>query len=241
MNRALVETPSTSAVTPVAGRSDRWFYVGMALAMLAVLAVGFAPSFYLRPPTRPLLAPRVVAHGIAFSGWMLLFFVQTVLVAAGRTRIHRRLGLAAAGLALAMVVSAAPMAVAAAGRGVPPPDALAFLLVMLVDLLLFCGFVAAAICYRRRPEIHKRLMLLATLSLLPPSISRWPIAVAHTAVIPAVMLLFLAAAPLRDAAARHRLDPVSLWGALGVLVSIPLRFAIAHTAAWHHIASWLVR
>jgi hypothetical protein len=46
---------------------------------------------------------------------------------------------------------------------------------------------------------HKRLMLLAMVSMLPPSISRWPIAVKQPApVIMGDVLLFLAAAPISD-------------------------------------------
>ena len=44
-----------------------------------------------------------------------------------------------------------------------------------------------------------------------------------------------------DLLARRRLSRVSLWGGFVVLVSLPLRFAVAHTAAWLAIASWLIR
>jgi len=60
-------------------------------------------------------------------------------------------------------------------------------------------------------------------------------------VIGAVLLALLAAAPIRDYLTRRRLNPVSLWGGLAVLASVPVRFAISHTEAWHRVASWLVR
>ena len=68
----------------------------------------------------PALAPRVVAHGILFSSWVVLFLVQAALAASGQMRLHRRLGLAAAGLAVSMLVTAPPMAVDLARRGLPP-------------------------------------------------------------------------------------------------------------------------
>jgi hypothetical protein len=223
-------------------RSARWFYVGMGLVVIGVIGAGFGPSFYLRPATIPALAPRVVAHGILFSGWVVLFLVQAALAASGQIKLHRRLGVAAAGLAVTMVITAPPMAVALARRGLPPGEPLVFLLVVLTDLLFFGVFVGAGIYSRRRTETHKRLMLLAMVSMLPPGISRWPIAVKHPApVIMGVMLLFLAAAPISDLLARRRLSRVSLWGGLAVLVSLPLRFAVAQTAAWHALANWLVR
>ena len=39
-------------------------------------------------------------------------------------------------------------------------------------MVLFGGLVCAAIANVRRPEIHKRLMLLATISVIPPAIAR---------------------------------------------------------------------
>src|SRR4029453_8857051 len=155
-------------------RSARWFYVGMGLAVIGVIGTGFGPSFYARPATMPALAPRVVAHGILFSSWVVIFLVPGALAAAGQIKLHRRLGVAAAGLAVIMVVTAPPMAIALARRGLPPGEPLEFLLVILTDLLLFTIFVAAGIYNRRRSETHKRLMLLAMVSMLPPSISRWP-------------------------------------------------------------------
>jgi uncharacterized membrane protein YozB (DUF420 family) len=222
-------------------RPNRWFYVGMGLAVIGVIVAGFGPSFYVRPATMPALVPRVVAHGILFSGWVVLFLVQIALVASGQTKVHRRLGVAAAGLAAIMVVTAPSMAIALARRGLPPGQPLEFLLVILTDLLLFGLFVGAGIYKRRRSETHKRLMLLAMASMLPPSISRWPIAVKHPApVIMGVMLLFLAAAPICDLLARRRLNRVSLWGGVAVLASLPLRFAVAQTTLWHMFASWLI-
>ena len=218
------------------------FYLGMAAAAFFTVFMGFAPSFFLRPwRAAPPLALGVVAHGALFSSWIGLFFIQTALVASGRTGLHRRLGMASAFLAALMIVTAIPLALSAAGRGSLPGDPLAFLLVVLVDLLCFGTFVAAAIRYRHRAETHKRLMLLAVASLLPPALSRWPIAVRYPAVIGVVMLLFLAAAPVTDFWKRRRQSSISLWGGLTLLASIPVRFAISRTEPWHQLAGWLIR
>jgi hypothetical protein len=176
-----------------------------------------------------------------FLSWVVLFAVQVSLVAAGRVRVHRALGTGAGVLAFAMVLSAPPLAIEAARQGVLPGNSLEFLLVMFVDLLLFGAFVGAAIVHRRRPELHKRLMVLGMVSMLSPAISRWPIAIRHVAIIPAVLLLFLLATPAFDHLARRRQHPVTVWGGIVVVLSVPIRFAIAHTTAWHAVASWLVR
>lgn len=234
---------------PVASRDKfterrvfRWFYVWMAVASAVTVFSGFAPSFYLRPrASLPPLAPAVVAHGTIFTSWFVLFLVQTTLVAAGRTRLHRQLGLAALGLAVLIVVSGPAMAIGAARRGTLPGDPLAFLHVILVDVLAFGIFAAAGLYYRHRPEAHKRLMLLATVSILPPAISRWPLAVKQPAVIPIVLVLFVGAMLMHDRLSRGRFHAVSLWGGLALVASGPLRFAVSQTESWHRIAMWLIR
>jgi hypothetical protein len=133
------------------------------------------------------------------------------------------------------------LAFSAAGRGVLPGDPIAFLLVVLVDLLAFATFVGAAIHYRDRLETHKRFMVLALASLLPPAVSRWPVAIRYPAVVLGVLLLFVAAPPVCDLWRRRRLNAVSLWGGLSLLASVPLRFAISRTEPWHQLAGWLIR
>jgi len=222
--------------------SARWFHVGMGLASVASLGLGFGRSFYARAwSPLPPLAPLVIAHGIAFTSWILLFVAQAALVAAGRTALHRRLGLAGVVLGVLMLGSGVPLAIAAARRGALPGDPLAFLLVVFGDLVAFAVCLGIAIYSRRHGETHKRWMLLAMLSLLPPAVSRWPIAVNRPSVIACVLLAFLAAAPVYDWLSRRRLHPVSVWGGLALFASVPLRFAAAQTEAWHHVATWLIR
>ena len=229
-----------SADAFASARATRRFHVGLATAVLAAVFSGFGVSVHSRLAQGP-LPTRAIVHGTLFLSWVVLFAVQISLVAAGRVRVHRAFGTGAGVLALVMVLSAPPLAIEAAREGVLPGNSLEFLLVMFVDLLLFAAFVGAAIIHRRRPELHKRLMVLGMVSMLPPAIGRWPIAIRHVAIIPAVLLLFLLATPAFDSLARRRQHPVTVWGGIVVVLSVPIRFAIAHTAAWHAVASWLVR
>jgi len=223
-------------------RSDRWFYPGMAVAIVLAEAVGFWHSERGRLNGHHALHPMAVVHITLFSAWLVLFLVQTFLAATGRTRFHRRLGVIAASVAGLMLVTAPPLAIDLARRGVASSDPLAFLFIMLMDLPLFAIFVGSGIYLRRRAETHKRLMLLATMSLLPPGISRWPIAIAHPGpVIMGALAVFLLAAPVRDLWARRRMHPVSLWGGVALLLSVPVRMAIAYSAPWHRLAAWLIR
>jgi hypothetical protein len=182
-----------------------------------------------------------IVHVTLFSGWIILFLVQTLLVATGNSRVHRRLGVAAAVLATIMVLTAPPLAVGLARRGQPPGDSIAFLFILIVTVVEFAVFAAAGIYYRRRAETHKRLMLLATTSLLPPGVSRWPIAIANPGpVITSALVVFLAATPLHDLWARRRVHPVSLWGGVALVALQPLSFAMAQSAIWHRIGHWLI-
>jgi len=206
--------------------------------------VGFAPSVLARlPQTTPAMHAIVVAHALLFSSWMALFLVQTSLVATHQVRIHRSLGIAGVVIATVMVVSAPPMAVGLARRGEPSgSDPLMFMLVIVVDVLLFATFFGSAISFRRRAETHRRLMLLAMTTLLPPAISRWPWVVRHPAPgVLGILSLFLVAPVVADLLARRRPHPISVFGGLAVVVSVPLRFAVGQTAAWHELARWIVR
>lgn len=223
-------------------RADRWFYPAMAAAVIAAEAVGFGHSERARVAQHHALEPMAILHAALFSGWLGLFLVQTLLAATGRVRFHRRLGVVAATIAALMVVTAPPLAIDLARRGVASSDPLAFLFTMLADLVAFALFVGCGIHSRRHVESHRRLMLLATTSLLPPGIGRWPIAIANPGpVIMAVMVAFLAAAPVRDLLMRRPMHRVSLWGGIAVLLSVPVRLAIAYSAPWHRVAAWLLR
>jgi uncharacterized membrane protein YozB (DUF420 family) len=237
---------STLAVT-VRSRSDRLFHVGMAIAMLVTVFVGFAPTFYLRLAHTSLpLTPLVQVHGILFSGWMLLLLAQTVLVASGRTAVHRRLGMAGAVLAVALFVVGAMTAIAAARRGqaFQGVDPLPFLAIPLATILVFVGTVATALGFRRRSDIHKRLMLIATIGALTPAIARMNIELGPLHGPPLALFLtdlFILPCLVNDRLRIGRIHPAYLWGAGILLFSQIGRLLIMRTDAWIAIATWLTR
>jgi uncharacterized membrane protein YozB (DUF420 family) len=234
--------------TGVAGRErlrDRRFFTGMALVCLLVVLVGFAPTYYLSPllGTRP-LSLLVHLHGAVFTLWTLLFLSQASLVAARRTDIHRRLGVAGGALAVIMLVVGYLTAIEAARHGVAPRGRppLEFLSVPLGTLLVFVILVGAGLGNRRRSEIHKRWMLLASIALLPPAFARMlfigsggpPVAIGGTTLLVAACMIY-------DRAAHGRVHPVFLWGGLFLVLSFPARIAIGTTEPWLSLARWLVR
>lgn len=226
-------------MTPARG----WFYPGMAVAIALTVFAGFAPTYYLGSfLDAPVLSGLAHAHGIAFTAWVVLLASQVSLVAAGRRDIHRRLGVAGAALAVAMVGLGIAVALAAARRDIGAgraDEALSFLIIPLGDIVAFAVLVGCGFFWRMRTEIHKRLMLLATLALLPAAIGRIPYLEDPGPFI-AYFLILLAAAPAHDRLQGRRPHPVSLWGGIGVFAFELGRFMVSETAAWRAIAERLV-
>jgi hypothetical protein len=232
------------------------FFPSMSIAAAVTVFVGFAPTYYLKSlthtaayptglPVSPSLPALVHVHAIVFTVWILLFLVQTTLIAADRPHLHRRLGVAGAGLALVMFIVGVLTAVKGArdgwNPGGPYPDSLAFLIVGLVDVAIFAGFVGAGLYFRRRPELHKRLMLLGTVGgLMWPAITRMPYVAGRPILMFGLLGALVLASAVRDVSQRSPVRVVSLWGGLLILAAFPIRMAIGLTASWHAFATWLV-
>jgi hypothetical protein len=242
--------PQSPAREP--GSHDRLFYGGMAIAMGLTVFAGFSATYYLRllagGPTATLTGGPftwlVHLHGALFTAWVLLFIVQTALVASHRVAVHRRLGVAGAGLAAAMVVVGTFIAIATAARGSAPPgvDPLAFLVIPIFDMILFATFVSAALALRRDKEAHKRLMLLAYVSILVAAVARLPgvLRLGPPAFF-GLSFLFVVVAATYDFVSRRRVHKVYVWGGALIVVSVPLRLVISRTGAWRALAELLTR
>jgi hypothetical protein len=226
--------------------SDRPLYLMAAIGISLIILIGFARTYYLKGffATPPLPSLLVHLHGIVMTAWGALFVVQVSLVATRRTKIHQRLGVLGAVLATLVVVVGVLTALYATARGATPgPPPLQFLMIPLVDMLVFAILIGAALYYRRRLDVHKRLMLLAAVNMIAPAIARIPLgfisnggALAFFALTDLVLLAFVAVDTIRH----RRLHPVFLWGTLIVIASQPLRLAIAGTETWLRFATALV-
>jgi uncharacterized membrane protein YozB (DUF420 family) len=246
----LTPTPAMREAVPVSGAAARArehrFFTGMALVALLVALVGFAPSYYLRSfSTAPPLTLLVHLHGAIATTWLLLFVAQTSLVSAGRTDLHRRLGAAGAVVAVLFVLVGYPTAITAARHGVTPTPrltSLQFLAVPLITLLSFAVLAGLGLIWRRRRDIHRRLMLLAGLAILVPAFARlrWigpggpPVAIGGTTLLVIIAMTW-------DWRVHGRVHPALLWGGGLLILSLPLRFALANADAWVPIARWLTQ
>lgn len=247
--------PSKAAVTLTC---QKFFYTGSAALLFILMFWGFHlfylhgqayPGRPLTPPIRPLL----IAHGIAMMSWMVLFMVQPLLVATGNRRIHMKVGVF--GATLALVVTFLGVQVAIGAASVNPPDlklwGLApkqFMMVSLSAIILFALFVGIGILNRKHRDIHRPMMLLATLSAIPAALDR--ITVLHNLFEGTVLgALFGAyASSLVIGLVLLGLNWVltrslNRWFAIGYTGIAIVAFATMHlapTQAWDSVASLLV-
>jgi FtsH-binding integral membrane protein len=229
---------------PAIRKADRHFFSGMAVACAIILFLGFLPSYFHRSAELPPLSPLYQLHGALFTAWIVLLLAQTALVAGRRTDIHRTLGLAGAFLAAVVFVLGVAVAVETLRRNGGPPggDPRKFLAIPLGDIIVFGVLVGAAVLQRQDSDTHKRLMLLATISLLTAAVTRFlrqvgmggaPNLFYGTDVFVVVLAIY-------DLVSRGRVHPATLWGGAMVVGFKPLLFyAVAITSPWLALADAL--
>lgn len=257
------KSDAAMAEAALAGVADkattRWFYAWMAVTCMAVAVLGFLPTYFMPMARGQFAAPAVLhIHAMIFFGWTVLFAAQSWLVASGRTLAHRTWGMLGVAWATAMVfiVFATVMSridlLSAAGHR---DHALAFSWVQIGGIILFAAFFALAIVNIRKPDVHKRLMLVGTISLLQAPIARWfkvllappvqPGAISLPPPLPftippgIVADLLVVTAIFYDWRTRGSPHPVYLIGGAIVLafqLTVPL---IGGSEVWRNIAAWI--
>ena len=248
---------------PTRGASVSKFYVTMGGVFVAIAFSGFFGNYWLQIARGTFTgSPLLHLHGLLFSIWTLFFLSQALLVANRRLRTHRAWGLFGISLATAMLFTGMGVGIEGlqarleAGYG---DAARAFSIVPFTAVLLFATLVAAAIVNLRRPEWHKRLMLVATTALLQAAVARYfflaatgggpgmrpglgpPLPIERTMAPGFVVVLLIVAAMVRDRRVEGRVHPAYWWGFGATMAAQLSRPLIAHTDAWYRIADFLVR
>lgn len=234
---AEVAERAVPAASTATARLRRKFYIAISAVMVIMIFVGFWPSYYgplVRGATQ---APWILhLHGAIFISWMFILVAQTVLAARGRIRTHRALGKFGIGLGTAvflmgLIVSfAAPVMTYNAGTRTLD-EAAGFLLIPLGDMALFGPLFFTAVAYRTRPELHKRLMILATIAVAFAAIFRMqalglPLWAGFTIwfALPALCVFY-------DLRTRGRVHPVYWYGIAGMIVAA-LRIPFSASETW---------
>jgi hypothetical protein len=229
------------------------FYVGMAATFVAIALIGFAPTYWI-PLTRGTLEvpPITHVHALFFYGWTLLFLRQTWLAVSGEMTRHRELGVAGVALATGMLfvgLNAAVTSLKRAEAAVFGEAGRAFSIVSLSAITLFAVLVATAVLNVRKSEVHKRLMLVATASMLQAAVGRWfllllapprPVGAGvvgpppvFVTVLPGLVVdLLIVAAMIHDRRTSGRVHRVYWISGAAVVAVQVLRVPISTTSGW---------
>ena len=210
----------------------------MSLLMALGVGIGFGRTYTARIAAGT-TTPLIHIHGAVFGIWMLLFIAQAGLVATGRTRLHRQVGVAGAFFAVLMLVLGPLTGVIAARHGYPhgPVNPLSFLLfAALRDIFVFGSLTGAAIALNRDVETHKRLMLMGTLGGLGPAgFVRLAGPLGY-----ALVIVLMVSGPVYDWVMHKRFYAAYGWGIAVSLLSVPVFALLAQTDAWQSFAKTLI-
>jgi hypothetical protein len=220
-----------------------------AVVAFAIVFAGFARTFFLRFLFTSRGCQSISTCTVcSFRAGLFSSFIQSRLIASHRIDLHRRLGMAGAGFA-GLAVSTAIIVAMRAGKRVyetqsrpfsveGPPLALDF-----GACVAFVILISLALYFRRRSDIHKRLMLLGSSSILLPALGRipglftggnlWEL-VGFTEIVPLTFIVY-------DTVRSRRLHPAFAWGRLGIVLSWPTFLLVGDTQFWLRFAGWLVR
>ena len=247
-------------VSRVRAESPR-FYVWMAGACAAIAFAGFTPTYWAPMATGSFVGGRFLhVHGLLFFAWTLLFIFQAKFAADSRFEHHRALGLVGVSLATAMLFAGLIVSINSIDDGIArgfEQQARAFSIVPITIVLFFAATVAAAIANTRRPDVHKRLMLVASITLLPPAIARvlfFFLAPPNTprpglgepppvmfSLLPSLVAdLLLVVAIVNDWRTRGRPHPTYVITGLLTLAVQIARVPLSSSSAWHAATEWLL-
>ena len=150
------------------------FHLWMVLAMCFFIFGGFGMTYLgpLASGSFPPAPPVVHLHGVVFFGWMLLLVAQSLLVNVKNVRLHRSLG--TFGIAYAGVLAFLGLLITIISTAVDDwaEDSYGLMYLSLVAPISFLVLFGMAIRAVKTPEVHRNLVLLATLSILMPGINR---------------------------------------------------------------------
>jgi len=217
------------------------FFTVIPGVLVLILVAGFTRTLFARPIFHPAPIPSYLyVHGIVLTCWFVWAFVQSLLISAGRVANHRRFGTLGACFAAAVFVAALMASfgsvsrkgldlnadASAIGNDITGITVAAFYSGVvwgnIVNALSFAVFLAAAVILRRRSQAHKRLMLLASISLIEPAlarIARWPMFGGEQGpFIPVVVWSLVLAVAVHDLVSRKRLESSTAIGIVWLLI-----------------------
>jgi hypothetical protein len=222
-------------------RYDHYFFSLIAALMLAVILLGFGPTYYFAGVFKAPLPSKIIhVHGAVFTCWILLLIAQTSLASVGRVDLHKQLGIAGFVLAPLMLILGVWAATDSLARGprIPGRDPLTFYAIPLISVIAFAILFFFALRQRRNSQAHKRIVLVANVALLTAAIARFPFAFVHRKapidILCGYSLIVLLIA--YDLWSTRKLQRSTLSAAAFLMVAQWAAISFSHTAAWHAFA-----
>jgi hypothetical protein len=153
------------------------FFFWITVIMSLLIFTGFGLTYWqpmIAGTMRP--APPIVhIHGFVFFCWMILLMVQSSLVCVGKVTLHRSIGTFGIAAATSILLVGTLITLLSAANNSDPSSSPTYydgLYLSVMALLNFGILFCLAIRRVRKPVDHKRLILFATIPLLPPGINR---------------------------------------------------------------------
>ena len=238
--------PVAIAAPKAARRFEPSFFFWMTLAMCLFVFGGFGMHSFV-PALRgtfPPAPPIVHLHAVIFVSWMLLLVVQSALVGAGNVKLHRSLGMWGIAHATAIMIFGLSLQLIATRSAMlkgfaPGTDGL------YLGLCAFAGFsimFTLAIRNRRRPEIHRRMILFAMLPVLPPGVNRFwseALGLPPIPVVPLYATLWTMAAAILILEWRRtrQISRYSMLGAGWIFAEGVMHKVVVHSAGFDRLAT----
>lgn len=232
---------------------DRNFFMVFVLVCWLGVVMGFAHPVMDRINGHPRFAAPLILkiHATAFIGWLMLLTFQTLLVRTRRVALHMNLGMVGVALVPVMALSAYFSEIYTQRWHLTQgANNFAFFIVPILDVLGFTALATAALAFRKNPSTHKRLILLATTTIVGAAYSRWwgdSLTAAFGDGLGGMLVntyagtdLILAAALSYDFWTRGRLHRVYEIVVPAILLSQITATLIYHSPAWPPVASHII-
>ncbi|HEY0307366.1 MAG TPA: hypothetical protein VGB94_04340 [Acidobacteriaceae bacterium] len=242
-----MSTMAQTVSRPATNRnSDRIFFPLLTIAIIVIVFLGFSRTYFMAGMMlAPLPNALIHIHGAVFTSWLVMLAVQTGLVAGGRTDIHRKLGMWGFGLACLMVVVGLLAATDQLRRGkvVVGLDAETFYVIPITDMLIFGTLTGLSFRARRKPAVHKRLLMIGSIALLGAAVAHMQYAWIQSSHWHADMVSYslLVALMVYDWASTGWVQKVTVWASVAVIVVQQLRVPLGFSPPWHAFAHFMGR
>jgi len=239
--------PATTAPRLPGSRYDHAFFLAMSLFLSLTMVVGFAKTYFLAGMFRAKLPGVLIhLHGVVFTLWFVVLLAQSALATAHRVDLHRKLGIAGAVIAISMV----PLGILSTAEFLTRIAAQRLVLLVAImpvaELGIFAVLAAAAFYSRKKPAIHKRLILLATVGLMGAPVGRMlflPSWQFHRAAIVRLFwgytYIFVVALIAYDLWSTRKLNRATAWGSGFMIGAQQVFLLIWTTTPWAAFVHWM--